>query len=212
MVVTDVRVVVAERWSVLRRGLVGVLDGRCTVVDELEDVADLGRVLASRPVDLVIVGDELGVDVVAVLRRLERTGPGVPVLVLSDELDVDLLRQVLQAGARAVLSKRVDDQTLLDSIERVARGDRVVDQRYLPMLYGVTEPDDVEEAAAGLLTARERDVLRLLARGSSNREIAEALLVGEATVKTHLGRIYAKLGVGSRHRAVGRALELGLLG
>jgi len=213
MAVTDARVVVVERWSVLRRGLVGVLDGSCTIVDELEDTGDLGRVLSSRPVDLVIVGDELGLDLVAVLKNLDHADLRVPVLVLSDDVDVELLRGALRAGAQAVLSKKVDDETLLDSIQRVLRGDRVIDQRYLPLLYGVTDLEDADDQRAGeLLTPRERDVLRLLAQGATNRQIAESLLVGEATVKTHLGRIYSKLDVVGRHHAVGRALELGLLG
>ncbi len=213
MAVTDARVVVVERWSVLRRGLVGVLDGSCTIVDELEDTGDLGRVLSSRPVDLVIVGDELGLDLVAVLKNLDHADLRVPVLVLSDDVDVELLRGALRAGAQAVLSKKVDDDTLLDSIQRVLRGDRVIDQRYLPLLYGVTDLEDADDQRADdLLTPRERDVLRLLAQGATNRQIAESLLVGEATVKTHLGRIYSKLDVAGRHHAVGRALELGILG
>lgn len=211
MIGKDARVVVVERWSVLRRGLVGVLDGTCTIVDELEDTGDLGRVLASRPVDLVIVGDEPGLDLVALLEKLDRAEVRVPVLVLSDDVDVEALRGALRAGARGVLSKKVDDETLLDSIGRVLRGDRVIDQRYLPLLYGATDLEDVGPRTVELLTPRERDVLRLLAQGATNRRIAESLLVGEATVKTHLGRIYGKLDVAGRHHAVGRALELGLL-
>lgn len=209
MAVSDVRIVIAERWSVLRRGLIGLLQGTYTVVDELDDAGELGTMLRTRPIDLAIVGDEVGVDVVAVLTNLG--GAGVPVLVLSDDVDVDLLRRMLRAGAQAVLSKKVDDHTLLDGIARVLRGDRVIDQRYLPLLFSADDLEHVEDAGTDLLTPRERDVLALLAQGATNREIAESLLVGEATVKTHLGRIYAKLEVAGRHHAVGRALELGLL-
>lgn len=213
MAVRNARVVVVERWSVLRRGLVGVLEGTCTIVGELEDTADLGRVLTSRPVDLAVVGDELGLDLVAVLKNLAHADLAVPVVVLSDDIDVEFLREALRAGARAVLSKKVDETTLVDTVQRVLRGDRVVDQRYLPLLYGATDLEDIgREPVRQLLTPRERDVLGLLAHGATNRQIADALHVGEATVKTHLGRIYGKLDVTTRHQAVGRALELGLLG
>lgn len=211
MTVSEVRIVIAERWSVLRRGLIGLLQGTYTVVDELDDAAELGRVLRARPIDLAIVGDEVGVDVAAILTNLDGVGAGVPVVVLSDDVDVDCLRRMLQAGAQAVLSKKVDDHTILDAVERVLRGDRVIDQRYLPLLFSTDQLERVDEPGTGLLTPRERDVLALLAQGATNRQIAESLLVGEATVKTHLGRIYAKLEVAGRHHAVGRALELGLL-
>jgi DNA-binding NarL/FixJ family response regulator len=206
------RIVIMERWSVLRRGLVGLLQGTYAVVDDVEDPGLLRSSLASRPVDLIILGDERGLDLTATLRDLRELADDVSIVVLSDEVDVDALRKVLQAGAQAVLSKKVDDHALLDGIARVLVGDRVIDQRYLPLLFGADDLGQVVPAGSTLLTRRECDVLALLAQGFTNRQIAESLLVGEATVKTHLGRIYAKLDATGRHHAVGRALELGLLG
>lgn len=207
----DTRIVIAERWSVLRRGLTGLLQGPYLVVDELEDPGALRSIVARRPVDLVILGDDIGLDVGGVISSLHEAGSAVPTIVLSDDVDVETLRRLLQLGASAVLSKKVDDHSLLDGIARVLRGDRVIDQLYLPLLYGATDLDGDDATGPSLLTPRECEVLALLAKGSTNRQIAEALLVGEATVKTHLGRIYAKLEVTGRHHAVGRALELGLL-
>lgn len=207
----DTRIVIAERWSVLRRGLTGLLQGPYLVVDEVEDPGSLRSVLTRRPVDLVILGDDAGLDLGGVLCGLHEAGLDVPAVVLSDDVDIEALRLLLQVGARAVLSKKVDDHSLLDGIARVLRGDRVIDQRYLPLLYGATDLDADQAPRSSLLTPRESEVLALLAKGSTNRQIAESLLVGEATVKTHLGRIYAKLEVAGRHHAVGRALELGIL-
>jgi DNA-binding NarL/FixJ family response regulator len=204
------RIAIAERWSVLRRGLTDVLQTRWSVVADVEDLGDLGRALPAQAVDLVVLGGEPGLDLASVVSRL--TGPAfaVPVVALCDDVDAESLRAVLRAGARAVVSKKVDDRGLLDAVERVLAGERVVDQAFLPLLFGATELGEAP-VQDGLLTPREREVLAELARGASNRDIASALLMGESTVKTHLGRIYSKLEVSGRHHAVGRALELGLL-
>lgn len=210
------RIVIAERWSVLRRGLIGLLDGVHTVVDHFGEVTGVREAVSQqREVDLVVVGDEVGVDLVVVVAELCAPAGAPPVIVLSDDVGHSGLRGLLRAGARGVFSKRVDDDELLDGIGRVLAGDRVIDQRFLPLLFGGDDLEAVSpdaDPAESVLTPRELDVLVQLARGSSNREIADALVVGESTVKTHLGRIYAKLDVEGRHHAVGRALELGLLG
>ena len=206
------RIVVAERWSVLRRGLIGVLQGAHTVVDELDEVADVRKVVANRPVDVVIVGDEVGLDLAHFAKDLAGRLDAPPLIVLSDDMDVARLRAILRAGAKAVFSKRVDDDTLLDGVARVLVGDRVIDQRFLPLLFGGENLSaDAQDDNTSLLTPRERDVLQLLARGCSNREIADLLVLGESTIKTHLRRIYTKLEADGRHQAVGRAMELGLL-
>jgi DNA-binding NarL/FixJ family response regulator len=208
--VARARVAVAERWSVLRRGLVDVLGSAHEIVADVDDPTLLAPAVARQAVDLAVVGDDRGFDLPTLVAVLGSPAVGVPVVVLCDEIDADELRTVLRAGATGVLSKQVDDEGLLDAVHRAMRGERVVDQRFLPLLFG-DDLDAAPEEPDGLLTARELDVLTHLARGLSNREIADALLLGESTVKTHLARIYAKLEVSSRHRAVGRAFELGLL-
>jgi DNA-binding NarL/FixJ family response regulator len=205
------RIVVAERWPILRRGLSGLLHGPHIVVEEVDDVSQLGAILARRPVDLAVAGDGPGVDLIAVTTALCAQHPDTRLAVLCERLDGEQLRALLHAGAHGVLSKRLDDDTLLDSVARLLRGERVIDQRFLPLLFNATDAAEPGCDGEPMLTAREHDVLLELARGASNREIAEALVVGEATVKSHLGRIYAKLEVDGRHRAVGRAVELGLL-
>ena len=204
------RVAVAERWSVLRRGLVDVLAAGHEVVADVDDPTLLAPAIARQAVDLAVVGDDPGLDLPTLVAVLGSPAVGVPVVVLCDEIDADQLRTVLRTGAAAVLSKKVDDAGLLDAVHRALRRERVVDQRFLPLLFG-DELEAQPRRETGPLTARELEVLAQLARGATNREIADALVVGESTVKTHLGRIYAKLEVPSRHRAVGRALELGLL-
>jgi DNA-binding NarL/FixJ family response regulator len=205
------RIAIAERWAVLRRGLNDVIAGAHQVVADVDDVVVLGRVLREQPVDLALIGDDASIDLSAVVELFSGAAIGVSVVVLCDDIDGDRLRELLRSGARAVISKKVDDGALLDDLDRALRGERVIDQRFLPLLFGTSEIVPSIAGERGLLTAREREVLAELARGSSNREIAATLLMGESTVKTHLGRIYSKLEVSGRHRAVGRAVELGLL-
>lgn len=205
------RIAIAEPWAVLRRGLIGLLQGPYVVVGDLDDVAALVGLLGDRPVDLAVIGDTPGLDLVAAVGRILDVAPDVAVVVLCDDIGAADLTGVLRAGAVAVFAKAVPDQVLVEGIERALAGERVIDQRFLPLLFNA----DSERLLAGddvtLLTRREREVLAHLARGETNREIADALVLGESTVKTHLRRIYAKLDVDDRHHAVGRALELGLL-
>lgn len=206
------RIVIAERWSILRRGLIGILQARHTVIDDFDDVAELAAVLRQRKVDVAIIGAGPGFDVSAVVAHLLDAQPTVHLVVLCDHTDAEGLRAVLQAGASAVLSKKLDGDTLLEGIARVLDGERVVDQPFLPLLFGMGGLDRKGDGdAPTLLTRREHDVLLELARGASNREIAETLVMSESTVKSHLRRIYSKLEVNGRHGAVGRALELDLL-
>lgn len=206
------RIVIVEQWSILRRGLAGTLKSRHTVVDGCEDIAEAVPLLQDRLVDVAIVGVQPGWDLVAVVARLLDAQPSLRLVLLSDGFDPGGLRAVLQAGASAVLSKKLEGAALLDALRRVLDGERVIDQPFLPLLFGTHHLEPSHDGAApSLLTRREHDVLRELARGATNREIAEVLLMGESTVKSHLRRIYFKLDVTNRHGAVGRALELDLL-
>lgn len=206
------RIVIAERWSILRRGLIGTLQGRHVVIDDFDDVGQLAAVLRERKVDIAIIGAAPGFDIADVVTHVGGLQPAVRVVALCDRTDAEALRSVFRAGASAVLSKKLDGDTLLDGIARVLDGERVVDQPFLPLLFGLEHPDhQVDGAGPPLLTRREYDVLLELARGASNRTIAETLVMSESTVKSHLRRIYAKLEVKGRHGAIGRALELDLL-
>lgn len=207
------RIVVAERWSILRRGIIGTLETRHPTVDGLDDVAALARVLCQGQADVAIIGDGPGLDLATVVAHLRDSQPSVRLILLYDQIDPFELRTVMKAGARAVLSKRVGNDALLYAVERVLSDERVVDQPFLPLLFGTEDPSD--KAIAGtphsLLTRRQHEVLGQLASGASNLEIASSLFLSESTVKSHLRQIYAKLKVNGRHGAVGRALELELL-
>lgn len=206
------RIVIAESWGILRQGLIGALQGHHEVIDDLDDVAGLAAVLRERKVDVAIIGATPGFDIADVVTHLGRVQPAARFVFLCDHIERETLQAVLRAGASAVLSKKLDSDALLRGMARVLDGERVIDQPFLPLLFGMEHPDrHGGQDSPSLLTRREHDVLLELARGASNREIAKALVMSESTVKGHLRQIYSKLEVNGRHGAVGRALELQLL-
>jgi DNA-binding NarL/FixJ family response regulator len=208
--------VIIERWAILRYGLgVVVRQARrdTTVTDA--DTATEG-IDAVRRVDpqLVIVGQVPDMEPTDVVTRIVAQSAGTKVVVLLDVADSATVRATLAAGADAVLSRAADADELTDVLVRVDRGERVLSSELVIVLADVTtdaEPRIDPDLTGAGLTRREGEILSHLSRGSSNRDIAGALFIGEATVKTHLAKIYDKLGVSSRHQAVARALELGVL-
>jgi DNA-binding NarL/FixJ family response regulator len=110
-------------------------------------------------------------------------------------------------GVSALLQRTVSPADLAQALDRVEQGERVIAPGLLPLLVGVVTTGEDE----GGLTRKEREVLARLADGLSNREIAEALYITPATVKTHLAHIYMKLGATNRQEALARAVALGVL-
>lgn len=206
-----IRVLVADDHPVVRAGIVALLDA----ADDLEVVAAVGtgREAVERALELdpdVVLLDlrmpELDGD--AATARLAEAGSRARVLVLTTYENDDAILSAIAAGARGYLLKAAPEAELLAGIRAVAAGETALAPSVAAALVRrVAAP----EPAAPLLTARELDVLRLVAEGLSNREIGERLFLGEATVKTHLLKVFQKLDVADRTRAVTRAMELGLL-
>lgn len=142
-------------------------------------------------------------DGVAATAALRREHAGARVLVLSNSDAPEDVRRALAAGAAGYLRKDVDGKTLVDAIRRVAAG-----QSYVPpdLAQRLEEHDD-----AGQLTRRELDILRLVARGLSNQQLADELGISEGTVRVHMSNIMLKLGVKRRTEAVAVALRRGLV-
>lgn len=204
-----IRVLVVDDHPVVRSGLIGMLD----IEDDLEIVGEAGdgeeavaRVAELAP-DVVLMDLRMPrLDGAGATARIVASHPSSRVLVLTTyDSDADIVRAV-EAGATGYLLKDTPRTVLVDAVRAAARGETVLAPPVAARLVSRLRAPTPEA-----LTPREVQVLSLVARGLSNGEIGRELLIGEATVKTHLLRAFAKLGVDDRTRAVTVAMERGIL-
>jgi len=213
-----IRIVLVDDQILVRAGFRMVLESQpdLAVVGEAGDGAAAVRLLGTVAADVVVMDIRMPVmDGVEATRRIAAAGGGPKVLVLTTfDTDEDAFA-ALQAGASGFLLKNVPPEDLLEAIRVVAAGDAVVaprvTRRLLDRFAGQLAPGRTGDGRLDQLTEREREVLVLVAQGLSNCEIAAKLVVAEATVKTHLGRILAKLHLRDRVQAVVLAYETGLV-
>jgi len=204
-----IRVLVVDDHPVVRSGLAGMLD----VEDDLDVVGE-----AADGEEAIVQVEALAPDVVLMdlrMPRLDGAGatarivaahPAVRVLVLTTYSDdADIVRAV-EAGATGYLLKDTPRVQLVDAVRAASRGETVLAPPVAARLVSRMRTPAVES-----LTPREVQVLTAVAQGLSNAEIGRSLFIGEATVKTHLLRVFAKLGVDDRTRAVTVAMERGIL-
>jgi len=221
---------VVDRWPLVCLGLAGVLRGEgLDVVGQAGKVSEGLLLIRRRTVDLVVFGSPLDGLRPSVVRSLkqEEGAPKVLVLIPPDDAAGVEVGALFVAGADALLVASAGPDQITDAVARVWRNERVVGselgperldrpggegpfatRRALPEARSLP----LEENRPGPLTAKECEVLALLAQGHSNKQVARALYVSDATVKTHVQHIYAKLGVQNRFGALSRAAELDLLG
>ena len=206
------RAVVIDEWALFRQGVTSVLRALgVEVVGEAEGAADgLMRLWSSRP-ELLVAGSPAHSRLPDLVAQARKAYPDLWILALLPASEAGEMRPVLSSGADAVLTRLASAEELDQAVRKVVAGERVVAVAALSVLVGRVQPAE-EPVATHPLTAKELEVLSLLAKGLPNREIAGTLVVSMATVKSHLAHIYEKLAVNSRQEAVGRAIELGLLG
>lgn len=210
------RVVLVDDQELVRSGLRRILRRRdgFTVVAECADGGELPAALAAHDVDVVVMDLRMKlVDGIEATRRLRASSDTPPVLVLTTFDDDELLSGALRAGAAGFVLKDSAAEDMLRAIRRVAAGeswlDPAVTARVLATYRSTTSPR--ASAAIDALTARERDVLVAIGQGMSNTEIADSLVISELTVKSHIGRIFAKLGLRDRAAAIVYAFDHGLV-
>ncbi|WP_369136786.1 response regulator [Modestobacter versicolor] len=203
------RVLVVDDHPVVRGGLVGWLAAQpdLDVVAEAADGLEALAAVAEHRPDVVLMDLRMPrMDGVTATGRITADHPGVRVLVLTTyDTDADIVRAV-EAGATGYLLKDTPLPQLADAVRAAARGETVLAPPVAARLVS-----RMRAPAAEAPTARELQVLAAVARGMTNAEIGRELYIGEATVKTHLLRVFAKLGVDDRTRAVLVAVERGLL-
>ena len=207
-----VRVVVADDQRVVRDGLVTLLRllPGIDVVAAASDGDEAVRLVAEHNPDVLLVDLRMpNCDGVEATRRVRADHPGTEVVVLTTYSDDDSVLSALRAGARGFLTKDADAESIGRALQAAAAGQSIVDaevQRRLIDGAATTRPAPSDTG----LTPREIEVLRLIADGLSNTEIARHLVVSEATVKTHINHLFAKANLRDRAQAVAYAYRLGL--
>jgi DNA-binding NarL/FixJ family response regulator len=214
----SIRILICDDQALVRGGFRAILEAQpdIEVVGEAENGAEAVALAGRRSPDVILMDIRMPVlDGVEATRQLVSEGSPARILVLTTfDLD-EYVHAAIRAGASGFLLKDVTPAKLLEAIRVVAAGDALLAPsvtRRLLELFATTLPQrDHSNAALAELTARETEVLRLLAGGLSNAEIASALVLSEATVKTHISSVLRKLGLRDRVQAVILAYETGVV-
>ena len=214
-----VRVLLADDQALVRGGFRMILDARddLEVVGEASDGEEAVALVARLVPDVVLMDIRMPVlDGLEATRRIVSSGSPSRVVVLTTYDMDEWVVSALRAGASGFLLKDARPEELAEAVRVVARGDALlapsVTRRLLDrFVAALPEPTGAPPPDVAALTEREVEVLRLVARGRSNPEIAEQLVVTEATVKTHLSAVYRKLGLRDRSQAMVFAYDVGLV-
>ncbi|MBI5650838.1 MAG: response regulator transcription factor [Chloroflexi bacterium] len=210
-----IRILIADDHTLFRRGLISLLGETrdFEIVGEASSGPEAAQIARATRPDVVLMDIHMpggsGTDAVAELRA---TMPALPVIILTvSESDADLVRAI-QAGARGYFLKNAETELLVNAIRQVAAGQAVLDPTATEkILRYIAQPSSASANVDTPLSARETEILDLVASGFTNREIAAKLFLSENTIKTHVARILEKLGATSRSQAATLARMRGWL-
>ena len=215
LAVAPIRLLVVDDHPLFRRGVIALLAAQpqLQVVAEAGDAGEALRHAAQLQPDVVLLDHHMpGVSGVDLLPGLRDAAPAARVLMLTASEDADTLARALQRGAHGYLLKTADSEVLVAAIERALRGQSTVSMEMTDKLVNAlqTRPAEPAEVPAAMpepadpleqLSPRELEILREIAAGASNKEIARSLAIAETTVKIHVQHILRKLGLSSRVQA-----------
>jgi NarL family two-component system response regulator LiaR len=227
----QITVLIVDDHAVVRKGVRGYLEAQpdITIAGEAASGEEAVRLAADHAPDVILMdlildpltGEGPGMDGVEATRRVREVSPGSQVIVLTSYHEDDHIFPAIKAGALSYLLKNVRPEELAAAVRAAAQGDAVLDSpvaaRVLEEVRGslasetLTAPQAAAQPLAEPLSARELEVLDLIAQGLTNPEIAGRLFIAKGTVKRHINNIYGKLQVHHRAEAIARARDLGLL-
>lgn len=212
-----IRVLLADDQPMVRAGLALILRSQpdMQVVAQCGNGSEAVHSVSQYTPDIVCMDVRMpGVDGIEATRQLREAG-GPPVCILTTFDDDDVLWSAVDSGAAGFVLKSATPENLIEAIRTVASGGTWIDGTLLgPILDSyrqLARPAAYSDQRVNALTERELDVLRLMARGASNREIADHLRLAETTIKTHVGGIFSKLGARDRAAAIVFAYDAGLV-
>ena len=216
--VEKIRVVIAEDHRLLREGLLNMLhqDESVEVVGEAVSVLQAIDVIGDVQPDVVLLNTTMlesnGIQVIPVIRQKSL---GSKPLMLTAATDEDVVLEALKAGAKGYLSKDTSVSNLMRAIKAVHNGELWVERKMISRFFDRETTADLEREhqqikTKAALTPREEEVLCLLTKGSTNKEIAQDLFISEKTVKSHLNSIFKKINVSRRLQAILYAIKQGL--
>lgn len=208
-----IRVLIADDHPIVRQGLELVINSQpdLALVGQAADGAEAVQIFTATHPDVVVMDLQMPVkDGLAAIEEIRQTGVPAQILVLTSFPEDDMVIAAIQAGASGVMLKDAPPERLLDAIRAVARGESALHPRVAQKLIRRVQQEASLPPAASVLTPRETQVLRCLAAGMSNREIARELDISTRTVTTHVRNLLDKLGLHNRTQAALYAVEKGL--
>ena len=204
-----IKILHADDHPLFREGIrffLKLLDSDVTALEAGSLQATMDKLALEWPIDLLLLDLEMpGMNLAEGFAAIRRRYPQLPIAIVSGVTDASLIRTLLDSGARGFIPKLAGSEQLLDALRRILAG-----EIYVPDALLVRQAAVAKEAGDAL-TARQLDILPLLAEGMPNKQIADALGVTEGTVKQHLKDLFKRLSARNRTQAVQEARRLGLL-